>query len=140
MKRWLLLLLPLVFPACAAKPRADSGQTAGAAHKPIDGYAEFDGLSQAAGIKKGRKLAKERFKQGDYQMLTFGLPGPENAEETAYKERLKTRYGVGISRMAGCVVSDGIIGGAMGFNATMTDLLKEKFGFDVFEEAKNETP
>lgn len=138
MKRW-LLLLPFALFSCATTPKAGSGAASTGAHKPLDGYAEFDGLSQAAGIKKGRKLAKERFKKGDYQMLTFGLPGPENAEETAYKERLQTRYGVTISRMAGCVLSDGIIGGAMGFNATMTELLKGRFGVDVFEEAKKET-
>lgn len=139
MKRW-LLLLPLALTGCATKPNAESdkpprsGETT--PRKPIDGYAEFDGLSQAAGIKKGRKLAKEHFRKGDYQMLTFGLPGPENAEEIAYKERLKSRHGVVISRMAGCELSNGIIGGAMGYNATMTELLKEKFGVDVFEEAK----
>ncbi|MGV3659132.1 MAG: hypothetical protein ACO1TE_03080 [Prosthecobacter sp.] len=140
MKRWFLMLLPLVLPACATKPKPDSGGSTKATHKPIDGYAEFNGLSQAAGIKKGRKLAKEHFKRGDYQMLTFGLPGPENAEEITYKERLKARYGVVVSRMAGCVLSNGIIGGAMDYNATMTELLKEKFGVDVFEEAKKEGP
>lgn len=107
-------------------------------HKPIDGYTEFDGLSQAAGLKKGRKLALEHFNQGDYQMLTFGLPGPETAEESAYKERLKSRYGVVISRAGDCVLSDGIIGGAKSYNATMTALLKERFGVDVFEAAKKD--
>lgn len=109
-------------------------------HKPIDGYVEFDGLSQEAGIKKGRTLARERFKKGDFQILTFGLPRPDTAETMAYKERLKSRYGVVVSCVAGCQVSNGIIGGAMGYNATMTELLKEKFGVDVFEAAKKEGP
>ncbi len=142
MKRW--LLLPLALIGCATRPNTDSGKPPASgestAHKPLDGYAEFDGLSQAAALKKGRKLAREHFKQGNYQMLTMGLPGPENAEETAYKERLKSRYGVVISRAAGCVLSDGIIGGAMGYNATMTELLKERHGVDVFAAAKKEEP
>lgn len=108
--------------------------------KPIDGYAVFGDLSQEAAMKKGRKVAREYFKRGDYQILTFGLPGPESAEEAAYKERLKARYGVVVSRTAGCDPTVGILGGAMGFNATMGELLKERFGVDVFEEAKKKRP
>ena len=87
-------------------------------------------------MKKGRRLAQDCFNKGDFQVLTLGLPGPEDAEEAAYKERLKTRYGVVVSRAAGCDLTDGILGGTMGFNATMSELLKRHFGKDVFEAAR----
>ncbi len=109
-------------------------------HPPIDAYAEFGDLSHKAAQKKGRRLAQDCFNQGDFRVLTLGLPGPENAEEAAYKERLKARYGVVVSRAAGCELTDGILGGTLGFNATMSELLKKHFGRDVFEEARKAAP
>jgi hypothetical protein len=146
MKSW-LLVLPLALLACATsqnsdptaadKPAATGKSTR---HLPIDGHAVFGDLSHKAAMKKGGKLARECFNKGDFQVLTLGLPGPENAEEAAYKERLKTRYGVVVSRAAGCELTDGILGGTQGFNATMSGLLKKRFGTDVFEEARKAAP
>ena len=51
------------------------------------------------------------------------------------------KYKVKICPIAGCIVFNGIIGGAEGYNATMMDLLNEKYDKDIFEEAnKKENP
>jgi len=49
---------------------------------------------------------------------------------------LRERYGVTVTAIAGCVVSDGILGAEEGYNSTMKPLLNRKFGHDIFKEAE----
>ena len=41
-----------------------------------------------------------------------------------------------MTAIAGCVVSDGILGAEEGYNSTMKPLLNRKFGRDIFKEAE----
>ena len=102
----------------------------------IDGYKEFRNLSRQDALTKGKKLASGDFEQGIYRMLVYGLRRMDSPEE----KWLQAKYSVYTIPIAGCMVSDGILGAAEGYNTTMKDLLAKKFGKDVFEEAKQAKP
>ena len=98
---------------------------------PLDGYRSFFSLSKTEAETKAAALAKNDFEAGTYRILVFGLrPAPEH---DAYVKHLKA-YGIECQAIAGCIVSDGILGAAEGYNGVMKSLLMKKLGKDLFEE------
>jgi len=98
----------------------------------IDGYLEFESLSKVAAIDKGMKMAKADFKDGIYRLLVYGKRAISNPDE----DYLRKKYSVYTIPIAGCLVSDGILGAAEGYNGTIKALLLKKYEKDIFEEAK----
>ena len=54
----------------------------------------------------------------------------------AREEYLTNKYGIQMTSIAGCLISDGIEGAMQGYNLTMKVLLNRKFGHDIFKEAE----
>ena len=98
----------------------------------LDGYAIFNDLSKEAAGKKASEMARMDFAKNVYRIFVVGRRPLENA----FDDYLKERYGVLVTPIAGCVVSDGIIGAEQGYNSTMKPLLNKKFGRDIFKEAE----
>jgi len=98
----------------------------------FDGYALFAKLSKEQASKKARAMAENDFAHGVYRVWVYGLRRDESPDE----KYLRKKYGVTVTPIAGCVVSDGILGAADGYNSTMESLLKQKFGRDIFKEAE----
>jgi len=91
---------------------------------------------------KGRTDARKDLQAGNLRLETMGLPPAP--WEGAYERLLKERYGIRYSWVAGCVVSEGIIGHAKGYNEIMEAEIARKFGDDVLkktaDEARKQTP
>ena len=83
-------------------------------------------------MEKAREMAETDFSRNTFRILVAGM----RRQQDAYDNFLKTKYAVVVTSVAGCVVTDGIIGGIEGYNATMKPLLNKKFGHDIFEEAE----
>ena len=98
----------------------------------LDGYAIFNDLPKEDAAKKGREMAENDFDKNIYRIFVVGRRPLQNA----YDDFLKERYGVVVTAIAGCVVSDGIMGAEEGYNSTMKPLLNRKFGHDIFKEAE----
>jgi hypothetical protein len=98
----------------------------------LDGYAIFTDLSKEDASKKARAMAAADFTRHVYRIFVVG----KRPATSAYDEYLKERYGVLMTPIAGCVVSDGIEGAQDGYNSTMRPLLNRKFGRDIFKEAE----
>jgi len=128
MSTTLSLFFAVVFATAAA--------TVQAGMKPpednMDGYAIFNDLSKEDASTKARKMAETDFARNVYRIFVVGKRPAKNA----YDDYLKDKYGVLTTPIAGCVVSDGIIGGTDGYNSTMKPLLNRKFGRDIFKEAE----
>jgi len=97
-----------------------------------DGYAIFNDLSKEDASKKAHEMAENDFARNMYRIFVVGKRPVKNA----YDDYLKEHYGVLVTPIAGCVVSDGIIGAEEGYNSTMKPLLSRKFGHDIFKEAE----
>lgn len=97
-----------------------------------DGYIAFFKLSKEPAFAEGAKQAESDFKKGVFRILIYGEPGPFFPSEIY----LQKKYGVETQRIAGCVVSEGLVSGADGYNSTMQKLLNQKFDRDIFAEAK----
>jgi hypothetical protein len=95
-------------------------------------YAVFNGLSKEDAAKKAREMAETDFARNVYRVFVAG----KRPVKSAYDDYLKEKYGVLVSPIAGCIVSDGIIGAMDGYNSTMKPLLNRKFGHDIFKEAE----
>ncbi|OYW35423.1 MAG: hypothetical protein B7Z42_14700, partial [Brevundimonas sp. 12-68-7] len=81
---------------------------------------------------KGRADARKDLRAGKLRLETMGLlPAPW---ERTNEDLLKERYGIQYSRVAGCVVSDELIGHAKGYNQIMTAEIHRKFGDDVLHK------
>ena len=98
---------------------------------------EFDGsifsdLSKADALRKAREMAETDFARNVYRIFVVGKRPSTNP----YDDYLKEKYRVVTTPIAGCVVSDGIIGAQEGYNSTMRPLLNRKFGHDIFKEAE----
>jgi hypothetical protein len=108
----------------------------GAAEPPpkddLEGYATFQQLSRNDAAVKAREMATRDFSEGRFRILVYGL----RRQESPHDKYLREHYGVMTTPIAGCIVSDGIIGAADGYNSTIKPLLNEKFGKDIFLEAK----
>jgi hypothetical protein len=98
----------------------------------LDGYTIFTDLSKEVAAKKAREMATADFARHVYRIFVVG----KRPATSAYDEYLKERYGVLMTPIAGCVVSDGIEGAQDGYNSTMRPLLNRKFGRDIFKEAE----
>ena len=98
----------------------------------LDGYAIFTDLSKADASKKARQMATADFARHVYRIFVVG----KRPATSAYDEYLKERYGVLMTPIAGCIISDGIEGAQEGYNSTMKPLLNRKFGRDIFKEAE----
>ena len=98
----------------------------------LDGYALFNDLSKADASKKGREMAENDFAKNVYRIFVVG----KRPAKSAFDDYLKEHYGVLVTPIAGCIVSDGIIGAEQSYNSTMKPLLNRKFGHDIFEEAE----
>jgi hypothetical protein len=105
-----------------AKPQGD----------PLDGYAMFGDLAKKDASKKAREMAKTDFTQNLYRIFVAGKP----LATSAYDDYLANKYGVQVTSIAGCLISDGIEGALDGYNSTMKPLLNRKFGHDIFQEAE----
>lgn len=99
----------------------------------IDGYKEFYSLKRKEAFTAGQNFAMEDFKKGNYRILVYGLRPDIELPSERY---LRERYGIDTYPIAGCIVSEGILGGADGYNTKMKALLRQKFGMDVFKEAE----
>ena len=98
----------------------------------LDGYAIFNDLSKEDASKKAREMAETDFARNVYRIFVVG----KRPAKSAYDDYLKEKYGVLTTPIAGCLVSDGIIGAQEGYNSTMKPLLNRKFGHDIFKEAE----
>ena len=98
----------------------------------LDGYAVFNDLSKEVASKKAREMAESDFARNVYRIFVVG----KRPATSAYNDYLKEHYGVLVTPIAGCLVSDGIIGAEEGYNSTMKPLLNRKFGHDIFKEAE----
>ena len=100
--------------------------------KELDGSAIFNDLSKGAAAKKAGEMAQADFAKHVYRIFVVGKRPAKNG----YDDYLKEHYRVMVTPIAGCLVSDGIIGAEQGYNATMKPLLNQKFGRDIFKEAE----
>src|ERR1044071_335166 len=98
----------------------------------LDAYAIFNDLSKADASKKAREMAENDFANNVYRIFVVG----KRPEKSAYDDYLKEHYGVLVTPIAGCLVSEGIIGAEQGYNSTMKPSLNRKFGRDIFKEAE----
>lgn len=97
-----------------------------------DSYANFSDLSKEEALKKGREMAESDFAKQVYRLFVVG----KRPMKSAYDEYLKVHYGVEVTSIAGCIVSEGILGVEVGYNSTIKPLLNRKFGHDIFKEAE----
>lgn len=102
-------------------------------HAKLDSYNILYPLTEDQAYEKGEVLALEDFENGKYRILVYGL---RPSDAIASEEYLHQNHGIEFFPIAGCIVSDGIVGGVKGYNAKMKSLLKEKYGKDIFEEAE----
>jgi hypothetical protein len=98
----------------------------------LDGYAIFNDLSKEDASRKAREMAESDFAKNVYRLFVVG----KRPAKSAYDDYLKEKYGVITTPIAGCLVSDGIIGAEEGYNSTIRPLLNRKFGHDIFKEAE----
>ena len=66
-------------------------------------------------------------------MESYGL----KPRRSVYYDYLNERYHVTEKTVAGCIVTDEIVGHATGYNAVMQQLLNKKYQKDIFQEAKD---
>jgi hypothetical protein len=123
--RTLLLLLAAMFTLGAAR-----------AEECLDGYAMFSKLSREEASMKAAAMASTDFQNGTYRILVYGM----RRQNSPYEVYLWKIYGVSAVPIAGCIVSEGILGAADGYNSTMKPLLNQKFGRDIFKEAEEARP
>jgi hypothetical protein len=116
------------FLAAAATLRADMEPQ----DNELDGSAIFNDLSKEDASKKAREMAEADFARNVYRIFVAG----KRPAKSAYNDYLKKKYGVLETPIAGCIVSDGILGAIDGYNSTMKPLLNQKFGHDIFSEAE----
>ena len=96
------------------------------------GHAAFHRLSKSEAAAQAKEIAIRDFREGRFRILVYGLRRHESPSE----KYLKEHYGVTTAPIAGCIVSEGILGAADGYNSTIQPLLNQKFGRDIFGEAK----
>jgi hypothetical protein len=128
MRATLLAFLGVIFASAVVTIHADMESQG----KQLDGSAIFGDLSKEDASTKAREMAETDFAHSQYRVFVAGMRPPKSA----YDDYLKEKYGVLVTSIAGCVVSDGIIGAIEGYNATMKPLLNRKFGHDIFKEAE----
>ena len=98
----------------------------------VDGYEMFGDLTKESASKKASKIAETDFTQNRYRIFVAGKPLAANASD----DYLTNKYGIQVTSIAGCLISNGIEGAIEGYNSTMKPLLNRKFGHDIFKEAE----
>ena len=98
----------------------------------LDGFAIFNDLSKEDASKKAHEMAEADFARNVYRIFVVG----KRPAKSAYDDYLKEKYGVITTSIAGCLVSDGIIGAEEGYNSAIRPLLNRKFRHDIFKEAE----
>jgi hypothetical protein len=131
MRAAILVLLIVIGAGVRAAPSIDAKSPGG----PLDGYAVFGDLAKKDASKKASEMAKTDFAQNVYRIFVAGMPAGRIASE----EYLTNKYGVRVTSIAGCLISDGIEGAIDGYNTIMKPLLNRKFGHDIFAEAEKAT-
>jgi hypothetical protein len=124
-----ILVLLIVVLTGVGSPRSIDAKPPG---DPLDGYAVFGDLTTKEASTKARKMAETDFAQNVYRIFVAGKPVGPNAHD----DYLLKKYGVQVTSIAGCLISDGIAGAKDGYNSTMKPLLNRKFGRDIFKEAE----
>jgi len=103
--------------------------------EPKDDLPDFFNLSaHDAGIAAS-KQANADFAAGRYRLLVYGMRGGSSV--TIADKRLE-KQGIKVEAIAGCVVSPGILEGALVYNRIMSAKLKARLGRDIFDD-KSET-
>src|SRR5471032_2005246 len=115
MRTTLSVLLAVFFATAVAATHADVKPQ----DNELDGSAIFSDLSKEGASKKAREMAETDFARNVYRVFVVG----KRPAKSAYDDYLKEKYGVLTTAIAGCVVSDGIIGAQEGYNSTMKPLL-----------------
>ena len=128
MRAVILVLLIVVLTGVGAPKSVDAKPPGDA----LDGYAVFGDLAKKDASKKAREMAKTDFAQNVYRIFVAGKPIGPNAHD----DFLLNKYGVQVTSIAGCVISEGIAGAKDGYNSVMKPLLNQKFGRDIFKEAE----
>lgn len=98
---------------------------------PIKLPSELRDMEAAEATKLGMEAATADSAAGRYRVLFHG----QRAGPTEAGLKLQA-LGVRFESVAGCVVSEGILGFEDGYNSTMEQLLKTKFRTSVFEETR----
>lgn len=98
----------------------------------LDGSAVFGDLTKEGAAQKARQMAEADFARNIYRFFVAGKRWAPNPSE----DYLADKYGVRVTSIAGCVISEGITGAIEGYNSTMKPLLSRKFGRDIFKEAE----
>ncbi|KAB8155973.1 hypothetical protein EZY14_001805 [Kordia sp. TARA_039_SRF] len=84
--------------------------------------------------ESGKKQAELDFENGEYNCFSYGLMRKEDYDfERFYSAYLHKNYKINNTNM-GCVVTDY----DMCYSDTMTKLVKEKFGKDIFKKSREE--
>jgi len=94
-------------------------------------------LSKHPAFQAGKTQALKDFKSGRYLRLVYGLRSEARSEPDRF---LENRYQVKTVAIAGCIVTEGLLNGAQGYNETMQALLIAKHGKDIFKEAAGTPP
>src|SRR4051812_27784729 len=93
-----------------------------AAMQPNDlepGFSVFQDLSKENATQKAQSMAKADFARNSFRIFVAGM----RRQQDKHDKFLNEKYGVIVISVAGCVVTDGIIGGIEGYNSTMKPLL-----------------
>jgi len=83
---------------------------------------------------EGIKDAEKDLVNGIYKIETYGLPGPTRE----YYSDVLSEYGVQLDSVAGCVVNKKILGHSAGYNYTMKQAIKKKYGESFFIDSQEE--
>ncbi len=94
---------------------------------------EWELLKQEA-VTNGMADASRDFSNGLYRIEIYGLRGTSKDPNDVYLEK---KYQIKMNPVAGCCVTHKIVGHAEGYNVRMKELLFQKYGKDVFQEAEN---
>jgi hypothetical protein len=79
---------------------------------------------------RGDITARIDLAQGEMRILQYGLGSPADDE---HKRLFKTRYGIEIKTVAGCVVSQDQAAYWDAYNAVMREAISRKYGSDVID-------
>lgn len=82
-------------------------------------------------LQTGKKDAVRDFNSGIIQLETYGLQKQSNP----YQDYL-AKHHIKMKIVAGCIVNDKIIDHAKGYNSKMKQLVNQKLGKDIFQEAR----
>jgi hypothetical protein len=80
---------------------------------------------------RGMLAAHIDHERGRHEVQVIGYPCPWESE---YDSLLRSRYGVELRTVAGCVVSEDLCWYVSGYNSVSRRLANERYGKDIFAE------